>query len=85
MITMTGAAEPPGRRTDPMLWRSAQRVLERHRARLSQVGGARCNFCAESWPCPSAVEAARATVIAGGPPADLDGLGSAVGWGSWTP
>lgn len=59
------------RDADVMLWRSAQRVLERHRVHLSRIGTARCAFCLESWPCPSALEAARATRLAGGPVADL--------------
>jgi len=75
MATALAAAEPPRDPADLLLWRSAQRVLERHRVRASPIGPARCGFCAEAWPCPSAVEAARASVLAGGPPLYLSPYG----------
>jgi hypothetical protein len=56
---------------DPELRVSVERVLERHHPRLADVGRPTCAYCAEVWPCPSAISAHQAAVLAGGPDVPL--------------
>ena len=57
---------------DPLLWRDAQRMLDRHAA-AGQDG--RCEWCGWQWPCPPRRLAERAEVasrrlrVRPGPPA----------------
>jgi hypothetical protein len=52
---------------DPELLHSAERVLERHHPHSSGTGRSVCEYCAEIWPCPSALSASQAAAMAGGP------------------
>jgi hypothetical protein len=45
---------------------SVRRVLERHLPTVTSVGRPACEYCAEAWPCPSALAAQQAVVMAGG-------------------
>jgi hypothetical protein len=56
-----------GTAVDPELLLGAERVLERHRPHLADIGRGRCEYCAEAWPCPSAEAAQQAATLAGGP------------------
>jgi hypothetical protein len=59
--------ENMGTAVDPELLLGAERVLERHRPHVAEVGRPQCEYCAEAWPCPSAMAAQQAAMLAGGP------------------
>jgi hypothetical protein len=55
-MTRYESAEPVG---DPLLWRDAQRMLDRHPAAGPD---GRCQWCGWQWPCPPRRLAERAEV-----------------------
>jgi hypothetical protein len=57
----------PNTSHDPELLLSAERVLERHHPHSADLGRPACDYCAEVWPCPSAISARQAVALAGGP------------------
>jgi hypothetical protein len=52
---------------DPALRLRAERVLERHQPHTTPHARSSCAYCAEVWPCPSALSAQQAAGLAGAP------------------